>query len=204
MTRDDLAKIPFKFRDLFEMVSNHLRTISVAWAQFRELFDESEPRARLLYDTGAHFFATVRTALVDSVVMGACRLSDPPKSMGRRNVSFPALIDAVSDAGLVNLSIDLSMLMATADQKIERLRTPRNRLLAHLDFDSLEGTAARIDRPEYEAIEDSLAALREIVYRIQREYLGRERRYRGAIVIGGVDDLIFVLEAGLRALAEER
>ena len=68
------------------------------WAEYVALFGTKESRVELLNEAAPAFTRIVQDSLWEGVILHIARLTDPPKSVGKRNLSIRALEEAVTDS----------------------------------------------------------------------------------------------------------
>ena len=111
---------------------------------FESLFHEDVGHAdrkelttrRIMERTAPRFFSQVNDVLHRYLVLQTSRLADPPKSIGRENISIPGMNDRLTALTLMTseiqqLSVDLLAFIAI------HAKVPRNRYLGHNDFRSI-------------------------------------------------------------------
>src|SRR5437764_1164678 len=109
-----------------ELVRAHIK-----WEEFADLFATRKERVDLLNRAAPLFFRIDQDARLESLVLNIARLTDPPSSSGKPNLTiqnFPALI---SDP---DLKSRVSQLTEIALKENEAFRTWRKKLVAHLDL----------------------------------------------------------------------
>jgi hypothetical protein len=80
----------------FHELSRKLIELHVVWQQYRQLFGDEPETVHLLNRTSGLFFKIVQDELWDSVLLGISRMTDPPQTGKRKNLtvqSLPVLID---------------------------------------------------------------------------------------------------------------
>jgi hypothetical protein len=194
-------KLPPEIRDLFKGLWNQVASLHFRWGALTHLFTGDPKRTRMLLDTAPHFFGLVRLSLQDAVVLGVSRLADP----ARGNLSLEALVIAVEPIAPTALAHRLRGDLARLREVATPMRLRRNRVVAHLDRetllakapDSLPGVAPG----EFEA---ALAAIESLMNTVEQHFTQGETAYGTSLSHGDVDALVHHLEAALRAEDEER
>ena len=85
---------------IYSQLWQELAWLYRTWAEFVALFGTKESRVTLLNEAAPAFTRIVQDALWEGVILHIARLTDPPKSMGKTNLSVCALEDAISDPEL--------------------------------------------------------------------------------------------------------
>jgi hypothetical protein len=77
---------------MFHTLLNDFHALRLVWSEYRELFGVSPSRIEIINEAGGLFARVVQDEVFDSVLMRLSRLSDPPRSNGKDNLTFRALI----------------------------------------------------------------------------------------------------------------
>lgn len=112
----------------------HLRSI---WRHHKILFEEGELRRTLLHQIAPVFFGDLNQLFIEQLVLQICRLTDPPVTMGRINLTIEYVMREADFSGAPE---DLARATALRDSiKIFRSKIlpARNRLVSHLDRDAV-------------------------------------------------------------------
>jgi hypothetical protein len=92
------SSMPKELDEEFRLIQHELFTIIAKWRTFTELYG-AESNVQLLNETAPLFFRLVQDTFVDDVVLSIVRLLDPPRSMGKENLTVAHLIDHLAKAG---------------------------------------------------------------------------------------------------------
>lgn len=184
----------------YAALRNEVAWIHAKWNQYRQLYARSPERVDLLNQVARHFFGVVQTSLLEDVVLHLARLTDPPKSVGKENLTLqrlklPALIPEE------RLAAEVGELLESALTACGTARDWRNRHLAHralaLAMASPTDPLPGISR---EDIEVALLSIRAVLNRLAKYYWNSEVAYQQVIAIGrDADSLVYYLSLGLRA-----
>ena len=117
----------------FRLIQHELFTIIAKWRTFTELYG-IEPNVKLLNDTAPLFFWFVQDIFLDNVILSIVRLLDPPKSMGKENLTIAHLIEHIKKAGQITLHAEALDLYSSLRADGAQLIILRNKLLAHNDL----------------------------------------------------------------------
>lgn len=197
-------RLPEEIRDLYGVLWDQLVGVHFAWGVLQDLFTGDPERGRLLEMTAPAFFQFVRQALQDAVIVGVARLSDKPDQGNYRNASLEAL---VQDACAVDpgLSAGLAQLVQTMVVATRPVHARRSQLVAHLNRDTI---LSRDSRPlpgvSSAQMEAALAAMREIMNRIELHFADSTTLYEQGVAHGDADALVCHLERSLDAEDDER
>jgi hypothetical protein len=129
---------------------NKIATLHLYWKEYLELFGTDQKRIDRMNQSAPGFFRILQTELFQTNMLHIARLTDPPQSMGKDNLTLRNLPDLVGDKNLKNKLIGL---LALAEQKTSYCRDWCNRRFAHYDLelalDEIEREAARVYRGRY-------------------------------------------------------
>ena len=137
-----------------------------AWAvmrinEFRELFSRSEDVALLNAITGGGFTWDIQYILWDDLLLRICRLTDPPKSAGKQNLSVTRLPELCKDKEPA-LSDEVQRCVDTAVEKAKFARDWRNRRISHTDWAKTmepSDTLAPVSLQQVASVLDSIHAV---------------------------------------------
>lgn len=172
------------------------------WKQYRSLFAESPGRIELLNEVGGFFFRLVQDVLWDDVVLHMARLTDPPISMGKGNLTLFRLEGAITEHAL---AVEVATLAKQARVAAEFARVWRNRRLAHRDLSLAIGNSvvplpgiSRVD------VENALNAIRAVLNKIEREFWQTEVAFQEFLAHGDAESVAYYLELAVDAQRRER
>jgi hypothetical protein len=190
----DLGRLVCELRD--EVIWAHIK-----WSEYKELY--SERSIPLLNEVSPTYFADLQVTIWESLLLGLCRLTDPPLSGGRPTLTLRRLPDALPDG---ELKLRVRALVEAAQTATQFAREWRNRRLAHTELPpSLSGQPAQslpmADRP---LVENALASIAATMNAVHAHYEGSETYYEGSLnATGGPGAMLFFLKRGLEVEQEE-
>src|SRR6185503_12931063 len=114
--------------ELYFLLSRELAWLHFSWSEYRTLYGTSEETIGVLNSAAPRFFYYLDYLMWHDVLLHICRLTDPPASAGRNNLTLAQLPLAIADPILRDSVIDL---LAAARSESEFARDWRNRHLAH-------------------------------------------------------------------------
>jgi len=177
----------------YEIVGEVL-LLHAKWGDYLALFDK-ESRVDLLNEAAPEIFARLQYTLLDDVMLHVARLADPPKSMGKTNLSIKGVVGLLPDH---KHSDSLKPLIADFDGKVAAARDWRNRRIAHIDYDLAVGKPATPLAPTSRAsVKEAIEAGAGILNAISIHYTTSNLGYD--FDQGPATDLIYVLDEGIRA-----
>ncbi len=170
------------------------------WRQYRILFAHSPERIELLNGVAGLFFGMTQRVMWDDVLLHVARLTDPPQSVGKDNLTLRRLPEEIEDCDLretVDVLIDAMM------EKVEFARQLRMRRLAHIDLAlALEKPAKPLPESSRQDVESALAAIRGVLNEIDGHYRNAEVGYDHVLTIDDAEALAYHLQVAVDA--EER
>ena len=98
------------------------------WKEYLELFGTNQKRIDRMNRAAAGYFRMLQDELFQTNVLHVARVTDPPKTAGKDNLTLKNLPNVVGDKDLKNHLIGL---LSLADQKTSFCRDWRNRRFAH-------------------------------------------------------------------------
>lgn len=173
------------------------------WEEFVTLFGSSPERIDLLNEIASAFFRVVQDCLFEDVLIHLSRLTDPPKSSGKPNLSLRRLPPLVE----VELRPRTEQLLADCMTKCTFARDWRMRRIAHSDLELALNAknAIPLALASRKAIKDALRAIAALLNFVQEHYTHSTVMY-DVHPLGNAESLLYVLRDGLqfRTLRRER
>jgi len=180
-------RLPENIREVFMWLCQDVASLQRKWDSYLKLFSSQE-NTSLLSELAQGFFQVIEESLRNDMTMAICRLSDPPKSMGKDNLSLRTLVEQCDERARVS---DLLKDFVVA---CESVRQYRNKRVGHNDLNTTikpkENLLPGIDRNQIDTI---LQLAGDILNTIYQQFTDGEL-YFAPLQIGGVDDLIHWLE----------
>lgn len=164
--------------------------LHVLWQQYRQLFGCDSDTVHLLNRTAGLFFKIIQDELWDSVLLGVSRMTDPPATGKKKNLTIQSLPPLISDAKLQG---EMQHLCDKALVAAEFAREHRNKRIAHQDHDYLSNrNSDPLSGISRILIEEMLAALRAALNRLDLHFRDSTVMYED-----------FVDESGARLLVHK-
>jgi AbiU2 len=129
--RHYIAKMGEELGSLYYALWQEVVWLHVEWAEYVELYGTKPSRIALLNEAAPSFFRLVQDGLFETAVLKIARLTDPPKSVGKPNLTVQQLPALITDEQLrdkMNVSIEAAKTAAAF------CRDWRNRRFAHRDL----------------------------------------------------------------------
>jgi len=177
------------------------------WDEYLQLFGRNPTRIKLLNDAAPRFFRMVQDDLVEMIVLRIARLTDPPKSGGKSNLTIQQLPPLITDQVL---SQELSGLITAAITAAGPCRTRRHRRIAHSALDlSLRVAADSLPDLTRANIAAAISSLGRVLDAVSFHYINSRTEFSLTSNPGGTLALIRILHYGLikkkeRMAARER
>ena len=187
--------------EVFHALHDDLIWLHMRWAMYRQLFAGSSARLDVLNETAGAFFYVVQNSFLEDILLGLAKLTDPPKSAGKDNLSLQGLPPLVADEALRG---QLESLLQAAIAACSFARSWRNKRIAHRDLgDALATNADPLPGVGLSNIEAALLSCRELMNQLDLHYrkatVGYEYSTTGP---RGANGLVYYLDRGLRAERE--
>ena len=115
----------------YSLLNNEVAILHLYWREYIELFGTNQKRVDRLNQTAPGFFRMLQTELFQTNILHLARLTDPPTTGKKENLSLQNLPELVTDAALKKTLTDL---LALVTEKTEFCRDWRNRRFAHHDL----------------------------------------------------------------------
>jgi hypothetical protein len=128
---EHIARMGERLGSIYDALWQEVARIHVKWEEYVTLFGTNPERIELMNRSAASFFLTVQDSLWEAVLLHIARLTDPPRSMGKSNLSLRSLAEEVSTSAI---GLDVAKLVAEASTHSDFARDWRNRQFAHKDL----------------------------------------------------------------------
>ena len=162
------------------------------WQEYRELFGHSKERVDLLNRNAAFFFRIIEDSLWEDVLLHISRLTDPPRSAGKDNLSVKCLAPLVPEA---TLRARVEALASECVAKAAFAREHRNKRLAHADLShSLNQKAFPLSGISRAHVEEMLLSFRELMNCLDNQYRDTTVAYEHFITSTGAPALVSRLQ----------
>jgi len=160
------------------------------WDEFIELFTASDT-TKLLNDVAPVFFRAVQINFFEITVLRIARLTDPPQSAGKSNLTVQQLPKLISDE---DLSEQVLLLVENAKRSAQFCRDRRNRTLAHRDLDlAIDKNAKAVEDATIEKVRAAINALADILNALSDHYLNERTVFNFTTSKGAAASLIAAL-----------
>ena len=128
---------------------------------------------------------------MDQTLLNLARLTGPPESVGRKNLTIKNLPPLVKDSVVKQI---VAALVQAAEKATEFCLDRRNRRIAHLDLDLAANSAAIPLRPaSKKQVADALDAISAAMNAVEHHYFGVETHFAVQQDSAGAKTLLHVL-----------
>jgi hypothetical protein len=183
---------------LYHALYNEVTWLHAKWNQYRILFAESPGRIELLNDVAGFFFGVIQDVLLEDVVLHLARLTDPPQSVGKDNLTLSRLAETVKEPAL---SVEVKNLAEQAKAAADFARDWRNRHLAHRDLAlAVDDRATPLPGISREKIDRALAGAGAVLNKIESHFWQSEVAFAQFIQpLGDAESLAHYLQVAVDA-----
>lgn len=187
---------------LYHALWNELVWLYSKWEEYVELFGTKPSRIELINSAAGRFFRMVQDSFWEDSLLHIARLTDPPKTAGKENLTIRKLPDLIVDG---NLKSRVSNFVDAAVEKAEFCRDWRNRHIAHKDLQLALRTGAEPLKPASRAkVKEVLGSISDVLNALSTHYMDSTTMFEGIGDSGGALSLLYVLDDGLRTENERR
>ena len=194
-----LSPIPPALDEKLKAIDLEVRNLYFKWKFFSQLFTDQN-RVKILNATAISLFQSIEESMLFDILLSITRLTDPPKSVGRENLSFENLLQEIPSgplrAGIVNL---LSQIKQTAKD----IETWRKKKLGHNDLQKAFGSFS-LPPIQKKDLTDTLELIPKVMNLIYGHFSDTEVKYEMCVTSQDGDSLLFYLEYGLDAWEEDK
>ncbi|CAD7039475.1 hypothetical protein RHAB21_02922 [Pseudorhizobium halotolerans] len=134
-----VAKLGDELGVIYHHLLNEWCSVWLVWKQFENLFGHGQERITLLNKAGGSFFYLVDQLFFEATILAICRLSDPPRSAGKRNLTVFSLLNFMDTN---QRRAELQLRLRAAQEATMFARDWRNRRISHNDHALLTNTSA--------------------------------------------------------------
>jgi hypothetical protein len=195
---NNLANVPSDVSDLWRELDYEVTWLHGRWQIYRQLFGTSEERVEILNRSAGTVALVLQELLLDDIQLGLSKLGDPPMTRRFKNLTVTALVQAVSNHEPA-LGPALSASLQTYQGACDKIRTRRNKWIAHFDHDTLVNRhATPLTGPSREEIELALSALRGLMNTVKLHYNDSQTAYEMIMLENDGEHLIAMLKRGIR------
>jgi hypothetical protein len=202
MTPDELrdehvSKLGPKLGPVYHALWKDVAWLNVTWHEYHEMFGTTPKRIDLLNSAAGLFFRIVQDLLWEQTLLHLSRLTDPPRSVGKNNLTLRALPELIDDPVLRS---KVAALVDRAVHATNFARDWRNREISHRDLDlALERPAQPLAPSSRNHVSDALTAIHAVLNHISEELLQSSLAPDVITPLTGAVALLNVIRYGIEA-----
>lgn len=182
--------------ETYEALWQEIVWLHSKWAEYAVLYGTKESRVALLNKAAPRFARLIQDTLWEDVVLHIARLTDPPKSAGKHNLTIQSLATHIGDSAT---RAKVEELVARAIEQAEFCRDWRNRHLAHRDLHlALARGAEPLKTGSRQSVREILQTMDQALDTISSQYLGSTTYFEFDAAADGALSLLHVLDDGLK------
>ncbi len=186
----------------YNALYNEVAWLHLRWKQYKDLFGTSPSRIAILNQAAGLLFRFVQDGLWEDTLLHLTRLTDPPKSRGKENLTVQALPTLIEDA---EFQKEIAGLVEAALNSTGFAKDWRNRRLAHTDLKlAIQQVAEPLAPASRKNATDAINAVSRVIQRLSEYYLKSDLVFD--VITSGDDavSLLYVIRDGLKAEEEKR
>lgn len=193
---EHITKLGPDLGPVFHVLWNDRAWLVVKWQEYREMFGSSAEQVELL-NSASLFFQIVQDTLWQDILLHLCRMTDPPKSMGRENLTLRSLPDLISDPAF---GAEVALLVEQAIGTTAFARDWRNRHIGHRDLAlALKSGVQPLASASEVQVSAALSAIHAVLNRISERLLDSTLADDVITPFTGAATLMLLLRNGIEA-----
>lgn len=186
---------------VFHALWQEVAWLYTKWGEYVALYGTKPGRIELMNKSAPRFFRIVQDSLWEETLMHIARLTDPPKTAGKENLSIQRILVEVSDE---TLKKTLEVKIETAKSQSEFCRDWRNRRIAHIDLQlAIEKGINPLQPASRRAVKEALSAIVDVLNTVTLHYNDSATLFDVPSSYGGGESLLYIIDDGLK-MDEER
>lgn len=198
----NIEKMGQELGEQYSALWQEMAYLEMKWADYVELFGTKPSRVDMLNQAAPSFFGIIDREMWKDILMHLARLTDPPKSSGRSNLTVQNIPHLVENP---ELKARLKELVAVAVSRTAFCRDWRNRIIAHRDLETVMDRPSKpLENGSRHDVSQALDAITAILNAVSARYLESESSFRIGTHSGGAISLLYVLNDGLEEKARRR
>jgi len=154
----DKAVLGDTYGAAYHHACQHLWNVVAFWDRYESLFGTAD-RVALLNETSGGYWHATQNMLFEYVLLGLTRLTDPPVTGGRSNLSVAQLLQLDPS----RYKAQLVKLVVRAERLTIFARTWRNRRLSHNDLAEIVGTSKTLGRATRKKVRNAIMAIHDVL-----------------------------------------
>lgn len=186
---------------LFHKLTNECSWLHWKWGEYLILFGSKPERVDLLNAAAGAFFRIVQDCLWEDTLLHIARLTDPPKSAGKKNLTLQRLPTLV----VPEVRGKVETLLQDCLAKSEFARDWRKRHIAHRDLQlALSENVRPLAHASRQTVHESIESIATLLNGVDSHYLHSEVAYEFTSQLPNAETLLYVLQEGVEAGRQRR
>lgn len=195
-----VQKMGEKLGSQYSALWQELAVLHLNWNEYVELFGTKVQRVEMLNRAAPMFFHMIQGEGWEACLLALARLTDPPKSAGRENLTIQNLPALIDDA---QTKAEIKELIEVALKATEFCRDWRHRHIAHRDLSlALKEPTKELAEGNRTKVNAALKAIADVLNAVQGHYLDAFTPFDFASPHNGAVTLLYVIHRGLKANEE--
>lgn len=124
LTTFNIEDAPEKIRKPLGLLTGEAHDLYCAWQIFKDISIDVPATTALINKTSPFFFIRVQNILLEHLIIGVARLTDPPLQFNHRNLTFHDLFDGEKPLQIEEL-----------EKSATNIREIRRKIVGHLDYE---------------------------------------------------------------------
>ena len=173
---------------LFYALVDEVEWLYIKWKEYISLYGAEQSYIDLLNKVAPLFFRFVQDLLIESIFLHITRLTDPPRSAGRDNLTIRKIPPLVSDQHLAGI---IQSKIGVACQRSAFCRDWRNRHISHQDLQLAIGEGINpLPFVDQSMVQEALDAIADVLNTVILHYNKSEIGFGVMHVNGGGESLL--------------
>ncbi|NKI19014.1 hypothetical protein HCU74_16520 [Spongiibacter sp. KMU-166] len=121
-------------KSVFDRAKRELTHLHYRWIMYVELFGTNSHRIQIINKTASNLLVEFQSLVIDSMILGLSKFTDPSRMKGNSNLSFSYLIEEIERSGREEIVQKLKELLEELQGRAGTFRHIRNKRIAHNDL----------------------------------------------------------------------
>jgi len=187
---------------LFHALWQELAWLYWKWNEYLALYGTKPSRIDLINKAAPGFFRVIQDSLWEDTILHLARLTDPPSSGGKPNLTIRRLKELINDDAT---SKAVASLTVKAIEATEFCRDWRNRRIAHRDLSlALSQGAEPLKAASREKVRAALSAVADVLNAVTQHYRDSTTHFDCGAGSGGAYSLLYCIADGINAEKKRR
>jgi hypothetical protein len=173
---------------LFDSLREETLDLHMRWKLYRHLYAGPKEDIVLLNRSAPSIFGILQSLLFDDCVLRICRITDPASRGNYEYLSVYQLVESLGNVDAEILGCDLQAILRDLETACSKMRTLRNRRIAHADLKQALWIAAEpLPGVSIEDVDVAVRLLSKLLNTVEVPFR-RSRTFYGDVLIPIDDD----------------